>query len=619
MTTPSSWAERVVALAKVSNTLDPQSIQQLPLIVEASKVFLKSHGLKIISDASPDTVVTIQRSCDCTPLKLTHHVKVKTGSHSASARGRSSSDFFVAMVFVTIMQGRKPVKHSIVFREPVELHTGKTMQSLLAQMLASPGNLLGTGVRPGITLHHQVHDRGLSFRFRAALASSLVEAHCASLGASADETSSSLLLQWHTDTGCCLHDGHNSLKWAYEHLFGKNLDLLKALHVGIGAIRECLIKCYRGLGTWLMSVIEPVPMSELPSEQTRLQFFQLLGAPADIIAELVSEMCLWWDPDKNQLKVASHFLAMDDSVTRVSALLIQLWRPQSFTASRWATIGVSCRSVALSVSTGLLSLLQHLQNSGVISDYESQGTKMIKEEQILFCFSIGLVSYVPESFIEALLRDNRLLRHGLEVLENTLEELSVLETVEAEVWACLAGPLRLSPSELRHKVVAGSHVSLAYLDSKVFTTLSGLPWSLCLGDMETNLKDLLMQDEMPTEVTARKIWCLGKNSYDSAKLLDALYAMRELSFTSRLTEKLHASAALVKRHHPDYGPRTTEMRAFIHSFRHLWTAEKPVPLLNTPPPFHLTALPNPTFAFPDGCFWERFPGFPPIQPRPFQG
>ena len=178
-------------------------------------------------------------------------------------------------------------------------------------------------------------------------------------------------------------NGHTSI------LFGKNLDLLKALHVGIGAIRECMIKCYRGLGTWLRSVLEPVPISELPSEQTRLQFYQLLGAPADIIAELVSEMCLWWDPEKNQLKVASHFLAMDDSIMKISALLIQLWRPQSFTASRWATIGASCRSVALSVSTGLLSLLQHLQNSGVISDYESQGTTMIKAEQVLFCFSIA--------------------------------------------------------------------------------------------------------------------------------------------------------------------------------------------------------------------------------------
>ena len=165
------------------------------------------------------------------------------------------------------------------------------------------------------------------------------------------------------------------------------------------------------------------------------------------------------------------------------------------------------------------------------------------------------------------------------------------------MWACLAVPLSLSPSELRHKVVAGSHVSLAYLDSKVFTTLSGLPWSLCLGDIETNLKDLLMQDDVPTEVTARKIWCLGKNGYDSSKLVDALYAMRELSFTSHLTEKLHASAALVKRHHPDYGPRTTEMRAFIHSFRHLWTANTDVYSLS-PPPQLLPALPKPTLRLP---------------------
>ena len=110
-------------------------------------------------------------------------------------------------------------------------------------------------------------------------------------------------------------------------------------------------------------------------------------------------------------------------------------------------------------------------------------------------------------------------------------------------------------------------MSLAYLDKRVFSTLCSFPWSLCIGDLSQNLDDLLQQEEMPNEITPQKIWSLGRSGYDRGRLLQALEAMQDLSFTSHLTEKLHASAALVKRHHPDYGARTTEMRAFVHTFR----------------------------------------------------
>ena len=166
-----------------------------------------------------------------------------------------------------------------------------------------------------------------------------------------------------------------------------------------------------------------------------------------------------------------------------------------------------------------------------------------------------------------MLRDNRLLKHGVEVLETAIEELQLLESLPTEVWKCLSDHAGISPTDMRHKVTSGCHVSLAYLDKRVFSTLCALPWSLCIGDVNHNLEQLLQEPEMPTDVTSQKIWSLGRSGFDRRRLVQAIEAMRELSFTSHLTEKLHASAALVKRHHPDYGVRTTEMRAFVHTFR----------------------------------------------------
>ena len=97
---------------------------------------------------------------------------------------------------------------------------------------------------------------------------------------------------------------------------------------------------------------------------------------------------------------------------------------------------------------------------------------------------------------------------GLEVLESTLEELVSLEPVTAEVWQAVAKHVKLLPTELRRKVATGCRVSLAYLDNRVFSTLCGLPWSF------QNLEQLLQEPDPPSEVTARKIWSLGRNGYD---------------------------------------------------------------------------------------------------------
>ena len=347
-----------------------------------------------------------------------------------------TSEFFVSVIFITSHEAGSGSKHAVIFREPAKLERGKSMPNLLSYILATPGIFLGTGPRLGITLHHQIHDRGMSQRFRAALAAAVTEAQAESQESSEGQTSH--LLHFHTEAGCALHDGHNSLKWSYEFLFGKNVELLKALHISIGAIRDSMIKCYHGMGSWLANVVHPVKTEELPSEEVRLQFFQILGAPADVLSDLVTEAGLWWHPQKGQLQVKASFLSTDESVGRLTTMLMKIWRPQAFTASRWGTIGTSCRSVALALSTGMLSLHRHLTLSGSITEYEAHGSNMLQEQQIRFCYTIGLVSYVPESFVELLLRDNRLLKHGIDVLEAAIEELQLLESVKAEVWMCIS-------------------------------------------------------------------------------------------------------------------------------------------------------------------------------------
>ena len=60
--------------------------------------------------------------------------------------------------------------------------------------------------------------------------------------------------------------------------------------------------------------MQPAKPQELPDEDTRLSLYQLLGVPADLLAELVNDMRMWWDA------ASLFFWKQDDSITRLSAV-----------------------------------------------------------------------------------------------------------------------------------------------------------------------------------------------------------------------------------------------------------------------------------------------------------
>ena len=155
------WKDRVLSVAKIANGLDSGQVDYLPLLVEGSKTFLRNYALKVISEAGRDAVIMVQRSCDCIPLKVWQRLKLPHGQSTVRASGKETIDYFVAVVYVTVLDAGVPCQHALVFRVPTPLTNGKSMPSLLASMLSAPGMLLGTSDRQAITLHHQIHDRGI--------------------------------------------------------------------------------------------------------------------------------------------------------------------------------------------------------------------------------------------------------------------------------------------------------------------------------------------------------------------------------------------------------------------------------------------------------------------------
>ena len=214
-----------------------------------------------------------------------------------------------------------------------------------------------------------------------------------------------------------------------------------------------------------------------------------------------------------------------------------------------------------------MHLFSYAKNHGFLSSFESAGATEVPHSVNTFCMVMALVSYLPEGFLAGLLADNRLLRQS-EVLEGAMQdELMQLEQLSPGCWQALSGHLAVEAVTLRHLVLWGSHIVYAYMDLKIFSVISEMPWCLARGDIAANLEALRANTEPPQDPFSRKIWALLVSGYPFYEILAAVELWSSASFTSHLTETLHASAALVRRHHPDSSRERLTQRAFLHIMR----------------------------------------------------
>eukprot|EP00971_Amphidinium_carterae_P349162 6490875-Amphidinium_carterae.1 len=412
---------------------------------------------------------------------------------------------------------------------------------------------LGCGAREGLVIHHQCHDRGITSEFRDCVSGFWrvhTEEFCQEGGL---DSGAEDLKHWHVSVGCAIHDCHNSLRWGWESACSPSSQVLKDMYVVVQVFRQCLVGALPFLAEWLGGVLKPVERGALPDASELAQLYGALGLHAVAVTTLSEEMGLYWDESASQMMVSSEYLAGADSIEQLTACLVELWHFPAFTTSRWATVGVSCRKVLAGVFTGYKHFLERAKKGGFLSDYISSGLDKCDAGILRFAAVAGLVSYVPDSMLNSLLLDSRLLRKASELEEELYEEFDYIEGLEVVFWERFAGTLGCKPVLLRNDVLAGCFAALSYLHQRVFTTIAERPFALCVGDVSQNLDALLDEPVCPQESISSKIWCLHQAGYGRDRLEDGLLLLQSISFSSHFTERQHGSTACVHRFHPAYG------------------------------------------------------------------
>eukprot|EP00971_Amphidinium_carterae_P074717 1476712-Amphidinium_carterae.1 len=548
--------------ARVSASLSKADVRQADMLCEVWKAFLQSRAQAALEDSSSSNVL-LQYSLDLTPIRGRRFLP-----GSALRRGArpaiTTHELLVQWLQVSICSAGSE-EHHFITRDPLPMEKGKTTLALAAAAQAFLSSTGCFGVTEGVVCFHQVHDRGVAERFKEFLSG-----HVLGIGGIGGEEASTQgdvrdQYQLHTASGCSLHDLHNSVRWGWQMTFPDSEPMLKQMYVGICAYRVSMTSIHMHLAQWLDTVLVPVEDVHAPAQSELVEFYTCLGARSDLLAQIAEDMRLLWDPVGGRLIVRHGFLAREGALQDLMNVLGELWDYPTFTTSRWLSVGTSCRHFILCVATGFMALFGFMRKRGM-SEYDMSAGDQLNTEHVSFSTVIGLLSYPADAATGILLSDSRLVKRKVEIEESVQEEISYLQDMPEHVWRRLSLLGHLHASTLRDMVLRGVFCSMAYFFEHSLKPLEALPWSLCEGDVLANMEALVASETCPSEHASRHLWQLGKAGLTTAALVRVVHMLATCSFTTKTTEKLHASAATVGRFHT----HTVDVlcsRAFMHSIR----------------------------------------------------
>ena len=269
------------------------------------------------------------------------------------------------------------------------------------------------------------------------------------------------LQTWHCFTGCSAHDIQNSLKWALAAHTTEAL--LKDIHITLESLRNSFALLHGSLPAFLVQRLA----FDMPPGPTQdiMEFWQLLGVEADVLEE-VSVVNPWFSD--GLLHVSADLADGEDSLDRISSVVLCLFRWRRFVESRFDTVGPAMRSLAASLSVGLTDLVGHTRANPKCTDFHLHGFARLTETEREYMVIAAACSWVPDAALYLVLEDDRVLRRREELRTTLLEELSYLGSLGASTWRRLAQLISAdySPEALKNTCLLAANVANAYIQDK---------------------------------------------------------------------------------------------------------------------------------------------------------
>eukprot|EP00971_Amphidinium_carterae_P333926 6468950-Amphidinium_carterae.1 len=307
----------IVDFAVASQKLTTADVKKLLVLVEVLKRRVVERVVEWLGQVSEHPIL-VQYSSDCTPAShRKRFTVVDAGGKSVNRSGAVTSEFLVQHMLFTGYSGETlELEHQFVHVDPLELCFGKSMIALATCALSFPCVAFAPS------------------RFWAK--------ECMEVPVDASTDGVAALYEWHLLSHCACHDAHNALKWAHFNAFGDS-QLMTNVFVGVSCYRYCYSQSLQFLRVWLGQVLEGVDVASASTSELLSELYTFLGAAPEVVEVASQDMRLQYGGGK--LRVCNKFLEGSEALETLSSVLLQLWHVPPYSASRWLSLGPSCRGM----------------------------------------------------------------------------------------------------------------------------------------------------------------------------------------------------------------------------------------------------------------------------------
>lgn len=556
-----SLCRRLAEASPCHSAEDDDRCRRLGLALDRHfKAALNEH---IGSAAGRPLLISYQS--DATSFLTRTQVETSTEQGSLQRRGRSLQEFLSERCLLKSVEPSGDVRMTVSMRPPRKLDRGKTTGNHFSAACFSVPLLRQSG-HTGISITHVCFDRALHHSLSKLLLARRNAYYDSSVGVYEDEHESFLgsLRDWCLETGCAAHDGSNGLKWGMAP-WG-NGDVQDNLFIACESLRNNFHHLARHLCSWLPAV---VAFDRAVDDTEEAIWWRALGIPCTWVEDFVEVGAVW---SSGQLRVRDSLRNDPEAFAKISRIWMWAMRWRKLCITRWVTVGLASRALLRTLALGLPALMQQTSDDPLVSQYHAHGFSRCGPEEQQFTAIAAMASYPIESWLAEVVLDDRIGRRAEELGETLLEEVQFVEDLPRSFWQRLESAVNLpSWHNLRSAVLEAIHTSISYIHHKTLKKASGLPWSLCRGDIKANLREFAAKDLPPdADSVSSSIKGLLTLGVSEMELVDAISLLGEVGWTTKAAEQLHGSIAVVHRLHKDLDSSSLSLRAYIHACRALF-------------------------------------------------
>ena len=159
-------------------------------------------------------------------------------------------------------------------------------------------------------------------------------------------------------------------------------------------------------------------------------------------------------------------------------------------------------------SIGLSELVALARTKGKPNEYYAKGWDRLDDEVRRYSCVAAVSSHVAEATLLELMEDDRVVRRIDDLENGIMGELEWVQGLPDWFWKRLAFVYRssLHVDELRTVCLVAANVAAAFITRRLLVAARAPPFSLCYGDIEANVQQLVDLDDMPIEPASAKLW-----------------------------------------------------------------------------------------------------------------